>query len=228
MRRALSLAFVAAVTVLGAAPMSSASTEVSRALAAPAFGSPTCAGLSKPGGLDRRLDANGWFDQALVSEALIYFSNLERCEQGLQPLAASALLQRAAEGHSRWQADHQTMAHRSTQPGRETLPERVISVGYPYGFLAENLAQTPLYDFQGAPFVIGGPCAFEDTQGASIPVMSYGRTAEYIVDLWMRSPGHRRNLLNEAVTEAGGGAGLAPETEFCGDLYVTMLYARPR
>lgn len=50
------------------------------------------------------------------------------------------------------------------------------------------------------------------------------RTAERVMDGWMNSPGHRRNLLNASYTEIGVGVAFAAD----GTAYWTQVFAAPR
>ncbi|MGR3466963.1 MAG: CAP domain-containing protein [Shimia sp.] len=188
----------------------------------------SCGSLTAPEGLAQLLPRDGDYDDRLFDRALRYYANRERCQRDLRALRGDPNLRLASAAHSRWQASVQTLSHTSDLRGREEPADRVAAVGYDYRTVAENLARVPLYDFEGQRFRIEGECRFRRANGARITRQSYGEAARYITRGWMNSPGHRRNLLSDAVREIGSAVRLDPEGPYCGDLYATSLYGTSR
>ncbi|MGR3492868.1 MAG: CAP domain-containing protein [Shimia sp.] len=184
----------------------------------------SCGSLSAPDGLAQLLPRDGDYDDRLFDRALRYYANRERCSRGLDALRGDPNLRLASAAHSRWQAGAQTISHTSSLRGREEVADRVRAVGYRYRTVAENLARVPLYDFEGQRFRIEGECRFRRASGERITRQSYGEAARYITRGWMNSPGHRRNLLSDAVREIGSAVRLDPNGPYCGDIYATSLY----
>ena len=119
-----------------------------------------------------------------VRSATLCLINAQRARSGAQPLAPNALLQRAAELHSLDMAKRKFFEH-ATPDGVEPA-ERIMRQGYP-------------------PILVGENLAWGET-GKSTP-------AE-IVSLWMKSPGHRANILQPGYREIGiGMAYEAPEAQ---------------
>ncbi|MGM0555732.1 MAG: CAP domain-containing protein [Myxococcota bacterium] len=98
--------------------------------------------------------------------------NIERSEQGLEPLKYNAALETAAQLHAEDMVENDYFSHTS-QDGR-SFSDRVEDAGYT-GFPAgENIAAG---------------------QGS----------AEQVMNSWMNSDGHRRNILNDGSNEIGVG-----------------------
>ncbi|MGI8649310.1 MAG: CAP domain-containing protein [Rubrobacter sp.] len=107
--------------------------------------------------------------------------NEERTERGIPALCWNEQLARAATGHSEDMMERAFFAH-ETPEGMEPS-DRTLAAGYDSPFVAENIM---------------------------IHHMSSGfepniRDSEEIVQGWMNSPGHRKNLLDPRLKEVGVG-----------------------
>ena len=125
----------------------------------------------------------GTGDVAKARKATLCVLNQERREHGLRKMRASDKLREAAEQHSADMVDRQFFDH--VAPGGLTLTERVLATDYLKAsisswFLAENIGW--------------GTGSFASPRG--------------IVKAWMDSPGHRANILNPKVRDAGVGIAL--------------------
>jgi uncharacterized protein YkwD len=103
--------------------------------------------------------------------------NEERARHGLQPLERDAILEAASQRHSEDMARRHFFAHRT--PDGMTPSERISAAGYPVCdcYVGENL-------YWGA--------------GRNAPPAR-------AMEGWMRSPGHRENVLSPEFTEVGVG-----------------------
>ncbi len=113
-----------------------------------------------------------------IESALLAEMNRARTERGRRPLRAVATLQRPARAQSRYLLGQGILDH----DGRDGSPfwTRLIAAGFPRGrALGENLAMVP-------------GCGTD--------------AAAQTVAMWLKSPGHRANLLNPAFRWAGAGA----------------------
>jgi len=163
---------------------------------------------------------------ALFSAAVRYYSNIERCRRGLQPLAADPNLLRAAMAHSVNMARSNTMSHTSNVRGQRSLRDRMGAFSVSKRVAAENIAQNFLFAFGNRRFVPRGGCQFTYADsGAAVPQFSYSSLAQSQVAGWMASSGHRQNLLNRRVTRMEAGLGYAPDNVSCGRLYLTQNFA---
>ena len=118
---------------------------------------------------------------AAVRTAVLCLHNRERDERGLPPLREHAKLRQAANGHSADMVAGRYFSHDA--PGGGDMVERVLRTGYARGAgwsLGENIAYGT------------GPLA----------------TAAQVQRAWMRSPGHRSNILRRQFREIGIGIAL--------------------
>jgi uncharacterized protein YkwD len=113
---------------------------------------------------------------ARVRSATLCLLNQQRRAHHLPPLRRNVALQRAATAFSRQMARERFFDH--TAPDGTTFAQRIQAAGYAnYSALAENIAW-----------------------GSG----SHATPAQ-IVDGWMHSPGHRRNILDGNLLEIGVG-----------------------
>jgi uncharacterized protein YkwD len=119
--------------------------------------------------------------------ATVCLVNRERTQRGLAPLGLNALLSSASLAHSRDMVSRDYFEH--STPEGVSVGDRLRAAGYARGTSAsagENIA-----------YGVGDRS-----------------TPSAIVRAWMRSPGHRADILRPAFTEIGIGIALgAPEVE---------------
>ena len=156
------------------------------ALALAGCGGPRDAAAAKP---DVDGCAGSWLrpspaNAARVRAATLCLINAQRARQGEQPLTENLMLQRAAELHSLDMAKRRYFEHRD--PDGVQPDARIVHQGYPPILVGENLAWAET--FKSPPAVI--------------------------FSLWMKSPGHRANILEPRYREIGiGMAYQAPEAQ---------------
>ncbi|MBO9533051.1 MAG: CAP domain-containing protein [Solirubrobacteraceae bacterium] len=123
--------------------------------------------------------APGTISAKAMSKATLCLLNEERADAGLKPLKSHKKLAKAARGFSKIMVKQQFFDHVS--PSGSTLSSRVQKVKYTKGAhrwsLGENIAW--------------------GTGDQATPAS--------IVDAWMHSPGHKRNILDSSFTEIGIG-----------------------
>jgi uncharacterized protein YkwD len=117
-----------------------------------------------------------------VEAAIIRYTNMERVNAGLPPLAVSPQLSAIARAHSLDMKVRDFFSHYNPD-GLDPF-ERMVAGGYTYWCAAENIACTSYFT------------------GSSIPD-EVGRY--FVQEMWMESSGHRANILNTCVTEIGVG-----------------------
>ena len=119
-----------------------------------------------------------------VRAATLCLINAERARAGDQPLTENVMLERAAVLHSLDMAKRQYFEH--VDPDGVHPDARIVQQGYP-------------------PILVGENLAWGETVKSSPAV---------IVSMWMRSPGHRANILEPQYREIGiGMAYKAPEAQ---------------
>jgi uncharacterized protein YkwD len=115
-----------------------------------------------------------------------------RGQQGLAALASDRVLAKTARAYSCRMADERFLGHQA--PDGSTLRDRVRAAGKSFRAIGENLAMNV---------------------NASKPVAT-------AVQGWMRSQGHRDNIVNSEYTQTGVGI-CRRETRY----YFTQLFLRP-
>jgi uncharacterized protein YkwD len=119
--------------------------------------------------------------------------NRIRKDKGLAPLKADEKLTHLARGFSRLMAEENFFDHES--PSGETVVDRAKKAGLEYWRLGENIFKS-----------------------VNVP-----NPADRAVDAWMKSPGHRKNILTEEFTTTGLGVWKQGKT-----VYFTQEFTRPR
>jgi len=119
-----------------------------------------------------------------VRAATVCLINAERARQGRVALGQNAMLQRAAQLHSLDMAKRKFFEHRN--PDGVEPAARIVRQGYPPILVGENLAWGELAE----------------------------STPANVVALWLKSPGHRANMLEAGYREIGVGLAFeAPELQ---------------
>jgi uncharacterized protein YkwD len=166
-------------------------------------------------------------DQVLFSQAVLAFTNFERCKRSLGLLSLHNGLVSEAQLHSKWMARAKNLSHTSNVAGRTKAKNRVRAAGISAKMSAENISQRNRYAFGATTFraTNASRCQFVTTKGASIPAYSYATLARNVVSAWMKSSGHRRNLTHRRASMMGAGVAHDKSAPNCGQLYVTQLFA---
>lgn len=139
-------------------------------------------------------------DVAKVEIAIVEMTNEFRSKNNLAPVKSETKLTNAARAFATYLARTGKFAHDAD--GRQPA-ERTTSAGYQYCFIAENLALNQ------------SSAGFESRD-----------LARQMVEGWINSPGHRRNLLAEHATETAVAIARAPDAD---PKYIAVqLFARPR
>ena len=108
---------------------------------------------------------------------VIRYTNQARASHNLRPLSRYLALQSAAQGHSNWMARH-SYSHTGHQGS--TPDQRIRAIGFAGQMTAENIYKYP---------------ARRDQK----------KLAKDLVDGWMKSPGHRANILHTQLRYIGVG-----------------------
>ncbi|MEO1537501.1 MAG: CAP domain-containing protein [Pseudomonadota bacterium] len=166
-------------------------------------------------------------DQQLVSDAVRAEVNYHRCRAGLAGVSsAGAPLAKEARAHSSWMAKSQQLTHRSTVAGRASLKQRIKASGLPFRTGSENIGMVHRYQIDNRRFKIvnASNCKFATQQGTPLPAHSYATLARHIVNLWMDSPGHRRNILDRDAKKVSTAVAFDPNAQYCGRFWLTQNF----
>ncbi len=156
---------------------------------------------------DRMIETES-FEAGLLSALVFDLSNQERRRAGIGPFRRSEDLDRVAAGHSADMASRGYFSHTARRGliSRENLTDRLARGGVSYVRAAENIALFPVVVSRTFAQRGRGPWAPREEIGRQ--GTTYRRLAQDIVRGWMESPGHRRNLLDPALTHLGVGVAL--------------------
>lgn len=137
-----------------------------------------------------------------VEQTVLCLLNAERTKRGLPRLDEDDKLEKAADKHSRDMVARDFFAHDT--PAGTSPSDRIKDAGYLRGARGWSIAENIAY--------------------------GTGRyaTPQSIVQSWMNSAGHRRNILGRDFTEIGVGVALgAPGDAKRGATYTTTFGSRP-
>lgn len=192
-----------------------------------AVGAAEACSRAMPKGAETIIRADTRIDQRLVDAAILAEVNYHRCKAGLTQLKRANGLRNVANTHASWMARQQQLSHRSTVAGQSTAAARLKSSGIRFRAGSENIGYIARYQIDGRRFLIRdrANCGFATNSGQPIPPHSYASMARTIVDLWMGSSKHRRNILDRKVTQVGSAVGFDPRSEYCGRLYISQSFA---
>ncbi len=126
-----------------------------------------------------------YLDYRLLNAAIFYLANEQRTIHKLDPLEYSSHLEAAAWHHSKSMGESNFFSHENPRdPSRKTTEDRAKLAGIKNPFIAENIAG----------------------QSRSFDGLTYLQGAELFIDQWMKSSGHRANILSEKGLSMGCGA----------------------
>lgn len=182
--------------------------------------------------LHRELDADAFFnlpevdapmnlenlDHALLAAAIFHETNRRRARHDRRPLQYLPELRKAALLQVRGMLKLGSTSHQHPDPDLRMLDQRFGAVGLKPRFMAENVARVFALDYEaGATFHVreedGETILSHKADGPPIPVRSYADFARHLLDGWMNSPGHRRNILHKEPDHLGTAALLWEEAE---------------
>ena len=130
-----------------------------------------------------------------VEHAVLCLVNRERTSRGLKRLRSSGKLGQAATSHSRDMVRRGYFDHVS--PGGGTMQDRIKQTGW-----------------------LSGARSYAFAENIAWGSGEYATPAS-IVESWMRSAGHRHNILNRRYTELGVGLALGTPRDHDGATYTT-------
>jgi uncharacterized protein YkwD len=169
----------------------------------------------------------------LVDAAVFHETNRRRQQQRLPLLKHDENARAAARMQSRAMAKGAFVDHENPDPKKKTMSDRAKLAGLRAQVLAENVASSFGRRYKsGQPFYSreenGRKIYSSEPDGPPIPMHTYLSFAEALVDSWMKSPGHRKNILHNDVEYLGCACALprnpnAMETFYCTQVFFTPL-----
>jgi uncharacterized protein YkwD len=148
---------------------------------------------------------------ALLGAAIFYATNDMRVEHGKNPFVHAQPLEDAAFMHARDMVRLDFFSHTNPrEPEKRTFTQRLAMFGVEQGYRAENISEMFGIRYnQGSPLIPPGSSGgeFRDYETDKIIQRhSYISLAEALLKGWMRSTGHRANILDSRMVYLGCGA----------------------
>ncbi|BDA77254.1 hypothetical protein LPTSP3_g01840 [Leptospira kobayashii] len=158
-------------------------------------------------------------DYPLLNAALFFETSKERRKLGLKPFRYSALCEQAAFGHAQDMVNLNFYSHTSKVSGKENLKDRLELVGIINPTSGENIINSFAIDYKPGTPVYNpeqneGKFFSYQKKGPPIPNHTYLSLADSLVESWMNSPPHRRNILNPDFSYMGGGVYYYQDAKF--------------
>ena len=146
-------------------------------------------------------------DYKLLNEAIFLATNEARKSESQPEVARNKKLGQAASRYAKRQANGNFLAHIDPTGGPKTPDDRVRVFKGKNPYVSENLATTAGYPIaSGEPvYVDSANRLSREPDGPKIARHSYRSFARDVVQQWLNSPGHRKNLLSPDALELGCG-----------------------
>ncbi len=181
----------------------------------------------------RRLEP-GNYDLVLLDMAVFHETNRRRQQNALAPLVFDARTRELAQLQSRAMAEQGFVGHENpAEPDKKTLEDRVHMIGLNPSFVAENVASAFARQYKsGQKYYVreenGQKIYSYSPRGPNIPMHTYISFAEALVESWMNSPGHRKNILHKSPKYLGCSCEPAKKpddlfTFYCGQNFYSPL-----
>ena len=159
---------------------------------------------AKSDGAENAVISGESINTALVTRLVFQKTNQERVKAGMQPFQHLDTLEASATGHSTDMAQRNYFSHNSKGLlFHKSVSERTAAAGVGTRRVAENIAMLPTFRQMQV---------FRRTDtGASRVTMdtnTYDQLATWAMEQWMKSPGHRQNILNPELRYLGVGTAL--------------------
>lgn len=158
-------------------------------------------------------------DYPLLNAAVFYDTNRRRKEMELPTLEYSPALEKAAIEHSKDMVELEFYSHTSPVSGRENPKKRLENYEISNAFTAENINIGFGIAYEGGrpvytPVQNKGQYFSYDLDGVPLPPQTYNSLARSVVDSWMNSVGHRKNILNTNLKYLGIGSAHYKDKKF--------------
>lgn len=173
------------------------------------------------------------FDTNLLSAAVLHATNAERNKHQLAPLRHHPGAERAAALQAEIMRGRGSISHDNpSHPKLQTLEDRVRAVGLKYRFIAENVATAFALRYESGrafyPRTVDSKTIVSYTpDGPPIPPHSYASFAQALVQNWMNSPGHRKNILSTNASYLGASCLPEPNPTVVRKFYCAQVFFTP-
>lgn len=177
--------------------------------------------------IERPIDPTA-LDHTLLAAAIFHETNRRRQQSDRQSLDYHAKLDKAARMHAVSMAQGDYFSHTNpSDPERRTALDRVKLVGFTPRFLSENIATHfgIRYEEGRRIYPVPSGTGFSYQPGGSpIPRHTYRSFVTSLLDQWMNSAGHRKNILSAQPRLFGAGCSPSKEKNGMTKFYCVQLF----
>lgn len=138
-------------------------------------------------------------DLELLYAAVFYASNEARISKQKEALSFDPILRKAALQHSESMERQNFISHENPRDRDLRTPmQRIEKAGGEFTGVAENIARVNVYMLgEKLEYFVDDQGRKIDRSGNPLKPHTYASLARMVVDGWMHSKGHRRNLLGD-------------------------------
>lgn len=172
-------------------------------------------------------------DYDLLAAAVFHETNRRRAGHDLPTLGYRQELLKAAAIQAQGMRRSGIISHQHPVQKMKTLADRINQVGLRPSFSAENVAMTFGIRYEGGRPVVprqkDGATVFSyEPNGEPIAPHTYLSFAQTLLDQWMDSPGHRKNILHQKPEQLGaahaqGTSAIGMDIFYCAQVFFTEL-----
>lgn len=165
------------------------------------------------------------FNEELLAEAVFHQTNLQRKKK--EQLSQNDTLQKAAIYHSKSMVEDHFFDHVNRYNKKMKTPMlRAKHFGFPSTFVGENIIEEIALDYKdNSRYHYREGKYYNDNYSKRLDVLTYKELAEKIVNRWMHSSGHRKNILMKEYKLLGVGVVLKKfETGELPTVIVTQVF----
>lgn len=172
------------------------------------------------------------FDAALMAAAIFQETNRVRQQLGLPLFRQLKKLDEAASLEAVVGRVYQPPSHNNPFPDIGTPAERVKYVGLT-GRVGENIALLSIYVLDSGVGVgvtqrAGRRVFVHELTGAELQRATYAGFATAVVDAWMKSPGHRANIIEPGMVYLGCSVQPSISLQGVDNLFCVQVFFTPR
>lgn len=141
----------------------------------------------------------GTIDYGLLNACIVYHTNAYRVKMKKAPLKFSKPLRNAAAFHALQMNERNFYNHMNNAVKQMKTPhQRMKYFDYTGEYTGENIALLFAIDYkEGKPYErIGNTFRYAGNKQDTVPYLSYYELAEKLVDGWIKSPPHKKNMLD--------------------------------
>lgn len=154
------------------------------------------------------------FDDQMMRQAVVKVVNEHRAKLGMRALIANDLVQKAAQDQVDYLNSSGKWSHEQANANKRTPKERIQFYGGTVRKFGENLAD--IYVVRKCSVYM------EDGSMDTATLTTYRAAAEKLLNAWLQSSGHRKNIETPEFTRTGIGVYFEPKSK---KLVVAQVFA---